>query len=434
MSSMVMPAFASARCEATTGPRPMISGDNAVTPVATIRASGVIPSALAAWSDMTTTAAAPSLSGQQLPAVTVPSGRNTGFRPARTSTVVPGRGPSSVLTTRPSGRVTGVISRSKKPSAMAFSARFCERAPNSSWSWRVVPRSGVVCLRVDLGAAAGALLRLGEAGVHPRVAEFVPRVGAGRRRRGVGVALDVPRHALHAGGHERVALPRSDRVKGHPGGLEARRAVPGHGRARQVVVPEQHGHHARHVEALLPARHPAAEHEVVEPARVELRHLVEGGTDDPRRQVVGPQLLERPLVRTADGRAGGGDDHGLGHGVPFTRVARVKRGEPARSSSPTPYPRAPTVPARASYLACRRMLRSTQAGRSRRSMAAAIRSGKASGVQAKAGTPRPASAAALSRSNEGAPSSDSASSAITCTPAAVIAATRRSTSWRIPPS
>jgi hypothetical protein len=54
--------------------------------------------------------------------------------------VVPARGPSSRLTTVPSGRVTGVISRSKKPLAIAFSARFCERTPNSSCSAREIPR------------------------------------------------------------------------------------------------------------------------------------------------------------------------------------------------------------------------------------------------------------------------------------------------------
>ena len=85
---------------------------------------------------MTTRAAAPSLSGQALPAVTRPSGRNTGFSPASASTVVPARGPSSVLTTVPSGVVTGVISRAQKPSAMACSARFWLRAANSSMSCR----------------------------------------------------------------------------------------------------------------------------------------------------------------------------------------------------------------------------------------------------------------------------------------------------------
>ena len=74
-----MSACFSACLVASTGPRPMISGERPVTPVETIRASGVMPSSLALVSDMTMTAAAPSLSGQQLPAVTTPSGRNTGL-------------------------------------------------------------------------------------------------------------------------------------------------------------------------------------------------------------------------------------------------------------------------------------------------------------------------------------------------------------------
>lgn len=49
----------------------------------------------------------------------------------------------------PSGVVTGVISRAQKPFLMASSARFCERTPNSSMSWRVTPlrraRFSAVC-------------------------------------------------------------------------------------------------------------------------------------------------------------------------------------------------------------------------------------------------------------------------------------------------
>ena len=85
---------------------------------------------------MTTTAAAPSLSGQALPAVTRPSGRNTGLSREMPSMVVPARGPSSLLTTVPSGVVTGVISRSQNPLSMASSARFWLRTANSSISWR----------------------------------------------------------------------------------------------------------------------------------------------------------------------------------------------------------------------------------------------------------------------------------------------------------
>ena len=89
-----------------------------------MRASGVMPSSLALVSLMTTTAAAPSLSGQALPAVTVPPSRKTGLRSASPSRVVPGRGPSSLVTTVPSGRVTGMISRSKNPFSWDATARF----------------------------------------------------------------------------------------------------------------------------------------------------------------------------------------------------------------------------------------------------------------------------------------------------------------------
>ena len=141
MSSMVLPARLRACLEASTGPRPMISGDRPDTPVDTTRASGVRPSCLALVSLMITRAAAPSLSGQQLAAVIRPSGRNTGLRPATPSLVTPARGPSSAETTVPSGVVTGVISRDQKPLAMAFSARFCERTPKSSISSRLTSLS-----------------------------------------------------------------------------------------------------------------------------------------------------------------------------------------------------------------------------------------------------------------------------------------------------
>jgi hypothetical protein len=113
MSSMVMPARRNAWRDASMGPRPMISGLSPVTPDETTRASGVIPSSAARVSLMTMTAAAPSLSGQALPAVTSPSGRKAGLSSASFSTVVPARGPSSLPTTVPEGVVTGVISPSQ---------------------------------------------------------------------------------------------------------------------------------------------------------------------------------------------------------------------------------------------------------------------------------------------------------------------------------
>ena len=88
---------------------------------------------------ITSTAAAPSLSGQALPAVTWPSGRNTGLSAASPSSVTPARGPSSFDTTVPSGRVTGVISSAKKPFSTLATARSCESLANSSISVRDTP-------------------------------------------------------------------------------------------------------------------------------------------------------------------------------------------------------------------------------------------------------------------------------------------------------
>ncbi len=101
MSLINMPARARACLDASIGPSPMISGDRPLTPVDTMRASGVSPRSLALVSLMITSAVAPSLSGQALPAVTVPFCRNTGLSSLIFSYVVPGRGPSSVLTVVP---------------------------------------------------------------------------------------------------------------------------------------------------------------------------------------------------------------------------------------------------------------------------------------------------------------------------------------------
>ena len=139
MSSIVMPARASAALQASIGPSPMISGFSADTPDEMMRASGVMPSSSARWRLITMTAAAPSFSGHALPAVTLPSGRKTGFSCETASKVTPARGPSSVATTEPSGNSSGVMSISKKPRPMASSALFWLITPYSSIAWRLTP-------------------------------------------------------------------------------------------------------------------------------------------------------------------------------------------------------------------------------------------------------------------------------------------------------
>ena len=138
MSSMVILARLSACLDASIGPRPMNSGSSADRPVEITRASGLMPSSLAFRCDITTTAAAPSLSGHAFPAVTVPSSRNTGFSAASPSIVVPGRGPSSLVNISPLGRGTGMISRSKNPLSRAATAAPWLFTAKRSWSSRLI--------------------------------------------------------------------------------------------------------------------------------------------------------------------------------------------------------------------------------------------------------------------------------------------------------
>ncbi len=71
--------------------------------------------------------------------MTFPPGLKAASSDASFSRVVLGRGPSSAAAMRPSGRTTGVISRSKKPFFCASTARSCDRLANSSIRSRVIP-------------------------------------------------------------------------------------------------------------------------------------------------------------------------------------------------------------------------------------------------------------------------------------------------------
>ena len=92
-----------------------------------MRASGAARIALAFAVDVTTSAAAPSLMPDALPAVTLPSFLNAAFSAASFSAVVPARGYSSIDTVIGSpffcGIGTGTISFLNRPSRTARSAR-----------------------------------------------------------------------------------------------------------------------------------------------------------------------------------------------------------------------------------------------------------------------------------------------------------------------
>ena len=108
-----------------------------------MRASGSRPSSRARSSLASTRQAAPSLSDEELPAVTVPPSRKIGFSFASRSSVVSGRGPSSACTVTGSpfgwGTSTVTSSSSKRPASAAATARRCDSSANASWSSRETP-------------------------------------------------------------------------------------------------------------------------------------------------------------------------------------------------------------------------------------------------------------------------------------------------------
>ena len=105
-SSQVMPARARAWLTASTGAIPKSCGTSAKVPRPAMRASGSTPIASRAASEPSSTAEAPSLSGEALAGVMVPSVRNDGLRPASFSAVEPGRMPSSLVRSTPSTGTT----------------------------------------------------------------------------------------------------------------------------------------------------------------------------------------------------------------------------------------------------------------------------------------------------------------------------------------
>ena len=146
------PAFFSTRCVAGIGPVSMMAGSTPASEVATIRARGGSPRALARGSDMIRSAAAPSEIWEEFAAVTTPSDLNDGASAAIFSRFTGTRTPSSVSNTLPSGSVSGAISRVKRPSAMARPAFSWLRAENSSRSSRLSPhRSATISAESPCG-------------------------------------------------------------------------------------------------------------------------------------------------------------------------------------------------------------------------------------------------------------------------------------------
>lgn len=96
ISASLRPDNASTLRVAGAGPMPITRGGTPAVAMARMRARGVRPCLSAAASDASNNAHAPSLTPDALPAVTVPSGRTTHLSLANCSTLVSGRGCSSI--------------------------------------------------------------------------------------------------------------------------------------------------------------------------------------------------------------------------------------------------------------------------------------------------------------------------------------------------
>jgi hypothetical protein len=104
-----------------------------------MRASGSRPSRPSAGSSVNNMAAAPSLSGEALPAVTDPSGRKLGRRRRNASSEVSARMLSSRSRSRRSSlSVTKLTSSSNRPASQAAAARWCDRRANASCASRPI--------------------------------------------------------------------------------------------------------------------------------------------------------------------------------------------------------------------------------------------------------------------------------------------------------
>ena len=139
-------ARSSALREAGIGPRPIVAGSTPATALETMRAIGRHPSSRARASEVTSTAAAPSLMPDELPAVTDPdpSRLKAGLSDASLSRVVSGRGGSSTDTSTPASPFAadaeiGTTSSANRPASWASAQRCCDDSANASCSSLVTP-------------------------------------------------------------------------------------------------------------------------------------------------------------------------------------------------------------------------------------------------------------------------------------------------------
>ena len=235
--------------------------------------AGARPIRAAAASEPSSTADAPSLSGEALPAVIVPSGRNDGFSPASVSGGA--AGPDALVAGEVRAGHRRPPGRRRSPASQAASARWCERAANSSCRSREIANRSPQLL-VGLAQRDRPLRR------HP----LVDQPPAQRRRdRGDVAGREGPRrlrqhprrpgHRLHAAGdaRRRRRRTRSVREADHRG-VQRRAAEPvDRGRRHADRQPGQQHRHPADVAVVLAGAVGVAPDHVADRGRVEAGRL-----------------------------------------------------------------------------------------------------------------------------------------------------------------
>ena len=137
------PTLSSTFLVASTGPMPITSGGHPLTAPPQMVAITSSPLSAANFSLHTIMATAPSVSGEDVAAVTVPFSENTGLSAAMASRVESDlMQPSEV--TMSSRSTTGMISSSNAPASSAALALKWESSANASWSARLTPQSSAM--------------------------------------------------------------------------------------------------------------------------------------------------------------------------------------------------------------------------------------------------------------------------------------------------
>ena len=303
-----MPARASAFAAASTGAKPNRCGSSAWAPRPAIRASGSSPRP--ASREPMSSPLAPSLRGEALPGVIVPSGRNAGVR----------RG--QLL-----GRAAG--SDALVPVQVHARDRHHEVVVEA-----VVPRGGgqvvgpggelVLARAADPELVRKLLVGLPEGDRplrrHP-VVDQPPAQGrrdggdvAGREGTGgLGQHPGRPGHRLDSPGDDHVRVAGLDRARGDHRGVEAGAAEPVDGRRRHRDRQSGQQHrHPPHVAVVLARAVGVAPDDVADPGRVEGRGLGEHAAQRGGGEVVGTDLGQRPAEAPERGPRGGVQE-GIGH-------------------------------------------------------------------------------------------------------------------------